>query len=1156
MQEGTSFSHKSLIKPLILATAMLFVSFGAWAQTRTSGAIAGVVQDPSGAVVPGATITATEVNMGTVHTTKTTGSGNYVFGDLNPGSYKVKVEASGFQNSALGPFQVPVSVTVTINVTLTVGQATQTVTVTEAAPVIEVQNPNTTTTLTAGQIANLPNPGQDLTYMANVSPGAVMNTGGGYGNTEFNGLPAVSNNFSQDGIPANDPFLNLNNSGATNLQLGLNSESEVAVNTNSFDTSQGGLGAMQMEYVSKKGGNQFHGNLYEIWNGASMNAADYFVNATPGATKPGSNVNEYGGSIGGPIKKDKAFFFTDIEGIRIALPVISQTTVPSSAYQNYILTQALPTGGVDPTLGINLPAQPAEIPFYKQMFGVYGTPKGTPIPEQFCPLGAGAPGNGNGCALHGVASTGALTHDFLWTTRVDQNLNDMNQIWYRFQYEKGFQATYNDPFNPALSAVSTQPQTSASIGYTHTFGPNLVNEFDPGYQWYSALFGPASPSKAASVFPETLDGTFGAVLPANLGGFTSTGGSDFIWPQGRNVTQYFVDDNLSWTKGMNEFKFGEQFHRFLISTHDFGVFNTPLVIQFNLPEYTYGAAAVTQQAFAKSLDEPIGAAGIDMYAQDAIKVKPQLTITLGVRATWNSNFTNQQGLFAQLAGPSFYQTDHTLTNPVKQALAENLSQGFGGTPLLMWQPRGAIAWQFSKDTVFRAGFGVFTDIFPGTVSDTLAQNPPYYNLFAAGLVGSVGGVGIAPGVAGSAIGAAVAANQSFASNLASGGLSCNAPGAPAATCVPAVSATAFPRYVTYPYSMQWNAEVEHQFGPSWGLDVSYVGTRYVQEPYYQQADAYQTSCQGCFAPFPYNAAPDARFGGVNQLQIGANSSYNALQVTARKVMSHGISTQIDYTWSHCLDTLSNGGLFGFSTVATTVPLPNELNRDYGNCDYDIRHALNANYVWQVPSLVHSGFLRYVTNGWQVSGDLYLHSGFPFTVFGSNPGTIVNTNGSNFGPIFANSLATNSQGNYAHDPIAGVTQAGQVQYLNPYAFQSVFDTSTGTCVGGNSPATCQFGNIARNSVFGPSFFWTDMFVSKYFNLSEKAKLRIDVQFYNLLNHPNFGFPGTTAGVPGDPSTLTSMGTITGTVSPPTGLLGSSLGGDSAVRMIAFQARIEF
>ncbi|MGH9430928.1 MAG: carboxypeptidase regulatory-like domain-containing protein [Terriglobia bacterium] len=375
MKEALRFTRVWFLRPLVLLTAVLLVSLGAWAQTRTSGAIAGVVQDPSGAVVPNATVTATEITTGTVRGSKTTSSGNYDLADLDPGNYRVKVDATGFQTSILGPFRVPVSVTITINVSLKVGEATQTVTVTEAAPVIAVQNPNTTTSLTATQIANLPNPGQDLSYVANVAPGAVMNTTGGYGNTEFNGLPSTSNNFTQDGIPANDPFLNLNNTGATNLQLGLNAVQEISVNTNSFDPQQGGLGAMQENVISKRGGNQFHGNLYEIWNGSQFNSADYFVNAT-GGSKPSSVVNEFGGSIGGPIKKDKAFFFTDIEGNRIALPIFNQITVPSAAYRNYILTQALPNGGPDPIFGGTLPAQPSEIPLYNTMFSLYGTPRG------------------------------------------------------------------------------------------------------------------------------------------------------------------------------------------------------------------------------------------------------------------------------------------------------------------------------------------------------------------------------------------------------------------------------------------------------------------------------------------------------------------------------------------------------------------------------------------------------------------------------------------------------------------------------------------------------------------------------------------------------------------------------------------------------------
>ena len=189
------------------------------------------------------------------------------------------------------------------------------------------------------------------------APGALINTAGsgndfvggtnGYGNVEFNGLPALSNGYIVDGLETNDPLTNLNSGLSTNLVLGLNSISEVTVNTLSYSVDQGRYGASQVNYVTKSGTNQFHGNLYELWNGALLNAADYFTNATPGNHKPGSTVNHFGGSLGGPIVHDKLFFFFDSEWVRIALPIVTPTTVPSAAFQQYVLQQ-LPWAGRTP----------------------------------------------------------------------------------------------------------------------------------------------------------------------------------------------------------------------------------------------------------------------------------------------------------------------------------------------------------------------------------------------------------------------------------------------------------------------------------------------------------------------------------------------------------------------------------------------------------------------------------------------------------------------------------------------------------------------------------------------------------------------------------------------------------------------------------------
>ena len=226
------------------------------------------------------------------------------------------------------------------------------------APILNPENANTSTTLNARALEDLPNPGGDLTYPLQFAAGALVNTAGsgndfvggtnGYGNVEFNGLPALSNGYIVDGLETNDPLTNLNSGLSTNLVLGLNSISEVTVNTLSYAVDQGRYGASQVNYVTKSGSNQFHGNLYELWNGSKFNAADYFTNATPGNHKPRSTVNHFGGSVGGPIVHDKLFFFFDSEWVRIALPIVTATTVPTPAFQNYVLQQ-LPLGGTIPS---------------------------------------------------------------------------------------------------------------------------------------------------------------------------------------------------------------------------------------------------------------------------------------------------------------------------------------------------------------------------------------------------------------------------------------------------------------------------------------------------------------------------------------------------------------------------------------------------------------------------------------------------------------------------------------------------------------------------------------------------------------------------------------------------------------------------------------
>src|SRR5208282_3575656 len=332
---------------------------------------------------------------------------------------------------------------------------------------------------------------------------------------------------------------------------------------------------------------------------------------------------------------------------------------------------------------------------------------------------------------------------------------------------------------------------------------------------------------------------------------------------------------------------------------------------------------------------------------------------------------------------------HDVDQPLNEAIQIHLSNLFPSTPLAILQPRTAIAWQFEPKSVLRTGFGIFSDILPGTVADLVGTNPPYDKTFQGGVLGSVGGTAIAPGAPSSAVDATITANQNFTSGYPQGLLSCASTQPP---CLPPVAMTAVPDGKLHaPYFMEWSLGVEHQFGNTASLQAQYVGTRAVNQPYLTQVNGYQTVCPGCFAPFPVKPT-DPRFGAVTQLSTGANSHYNGLQLTAMKRLAHGLQGQVNYTWSRCLDTVSNGGFLQFSAGGILSPLPGKLARDYGPCDYDIRHNLNAQYVYQLPMQVRNRLLAQALNGWQISGTMFWHSGVPFSVVSAPGGGIVQASG--------------------------------------------------------------------------------------------------------------------------------------------------------------------
>src|ERR1700736_133212 len=606
--------NESRLTTMLRSTLSIFIFVGSFhfllpeatfSQGETTSAIVGQVSDASGAAVPSATVTVTNKETGLRRSASTDASGRFNFPQLKPGTYFVKVEAEGFEPQQNDAVSAGLGQKQTVHFIVRVAQAKESIEVTSEAAILNPQDANTSTTLNTRALENLPNPGGDLTYPLQFAAGALVNTAGsgndfvggtnGYGNVEFNGLPALSNGYIVDGLETNDPLTNLNSGLSTNLVLGLNSISELTVNTLSYAVDQGRYGASQVNYVTKSGSNQFHGNLYELWNGSKFNAANYFTNATPGNHKPRSTLNHFGGSVGGPIIHDKLFFFFDSEWVRIALPIVTATTVPTPAFQNYVLQQ-LPLGGTDSVTGSIYPPAPQLVPFYRKMFSLYGNTGGTPLTVLGCRFDVGGvtpaiANDGNGCANRQSISHSSADHEQVQTVRIDYNSSEKNTTWYRFQIDTGVQAAYTDPINPLFNSLSPQPLYSFAAGYTHVFSQNLVNYFNPAFSWYGSLFGPGDFQKTLSAFPIVLQGS-GANAP-----FTRVGGLDNTWVQGRRASRFFINDNLAWSLGAHELRFGTNARILRLNDYDFGQGTVPIVPSTPLPQYIYGVASTATETF-------------------------------------------------------------------------------------------------------------------------------------------------------------------------------------------------------------------------------------------------------------------------------------------------------------------------------------------------------------------------------------------------------------------------------------------------------------------------------------------------------------------------------------------------------------------------------
>ena len=1080
---------------MIVAALLVLVTFAA-AQSIVSGDVTGTVTDPSGAVVPGATVTLKNADNGSSQTATTNNAGVYRFALLKPGRYNITVNQAGFAATNTAAF-VSVGQITRADVKLSVTQSSQTVEVTAETPLVQTDNGNVQSSFNTAQIEALPNPGGDITYVAQQAPGVAINTAGGYGNFTADGTPANSNLFTVNGNDEMDPYLNLNNSGASNLTLGANELAEATVTTNGYTGEFGRNAGAQVNYATKSGTNNFHGNALYYWTGAALNARDWFANGNPtdgysANPNPNSSAHQWAASFGGPIWKDKTFFFVNTEGLRYKLPSSQEVTIPSA------LAQSTALAGVA--------GDPAATAFYQRIFNIYNSAPGA----------AGAQVSATDPTVSSFRSLSTNTaHEWMLTARVDHQFTAVDRVFFRYKTDHGVQPTYTDPISPVFNATSVQPSHEGQANWTHMFGNSVVNQFIASGMYYSAIFKSVNQAAATQLFPYNL----------YTDPYTAIGGENEVFPQGRNVTQYQFVDDLSINKGNHSLKFGGNFKRNDISDYFFSVLNVTPEMYF--PDFTYtnaggqAAAYSFRQRFPLANSQPLALYSLGIYGQDQWKVSPHFSLTLALRGDHNSNPVCQTNCFAR-PDNGFPQLGSDVNTPYNTTIQTGLHQAYPKLEAITWQPRigFAITPFGNSTTAIRGGFGIFSDLPPGTLAERFARNPPTLSDFT-----------LADCPITQCATQAGQVNQTFLTAFNSGAnyTAVNNAISPILG-VPFLGLNLNTIYnnVKNPKWFKWNLEFDQSFGTKTSFTLNYVGDHgrdlFITNTGLN-ANCASSRCAG-FTNFGATS-PDPSFANVTNVYNGGISNYNGLTASINRRYSQ-LQFSASYTWSHTLDDVSNGGLLAYgndSTLGQINPFCLSCN-NYANSDYDIRHYFSANYTWTPGYKFNQGFLNQVLGGWQLSETFFLRSGTPFSAYRSSS--------SFFG---AGSNITGSIIPYT--PSAGPMDCGRAT-----------PTSNSCLDAANFTAPTSFADMGRRNMFrGPGFFDSDINLMKIFKMTERVGLGIGANVFNVFNHPNFGNPDGNV-------RSSTFGEIINTVSIPTSPYGTFVGAAASGRTLQLEGKLTF
>ncbi len=736
-------SHRSrqvLLHATLIALALLAAD-RIQAQTITTGDIAGVVRDPTNAVIPSATVTLKSIERGDTRTALTGDQGSYHFNFLKPGVYTLFAVTTGIKSgleSGMTEVTVAVGQAIAVDLVARIQGVKETIEVRAQTQIVATENANSTTTINSQQIEGLPMPGGDITTVAFTVPGIVVSVGGNIGNFSSHGLPANSNLFTVNGADYNDPMFNTNMTGASNLTLGQTEIQEASVVQNGYSVQYGRQAGANLNYITKSGTNTVHGDLLHNFNNHLMNANDFFSNAT-GVSRPYSVSQQWGADIGGPAIRDRLFWYVDSEGLYYTLPTSGVVNIPSQALETYILG--------------NL--QPVQRPLYQTAFNLWnrapGVSRAVPVTNGNGPLQDGrdlmgcgelaannvaAPGGGifgqNVSCLNAWGSSGTnTTREWFNSDRVDWNINASQRIFFRFKGDHGFQPSSTNLISPIFNTQSIQPRYEGQINHTYVISGTIVNNLIFSILWYSSIYGPADVAKSAAAFPTFF--SIGGEAGSKNGEIYPMGVPWYYLPYGRHMGQGQLSDDLSIIKGRHSLKIGLNFRRNRFNNVDYEEGRIGSYFFSNIVDFANGVTNPNDYSLYYQTFSPLQSAHIRMYnlgvyAMDEWAIKPNLKLTLGLRFDRTANPTCLDKCFSHLSDqfslPSFQKG---VDIPYNSSIQSGLSQPYYSVDPVVADPRLAVAWTPGRDrgTVLRSGFGLFSDLTPGILAYYIFINPPF-----------------------------------------------------------------------------------------------------------------------------------------------------------------------------------------------------------------------------------------------------------------------------------------------------------------------------------------------------------------------------------------------------------------------------------------------